>query len=133
MASTSLSSYKVAGRTAFLICRGDQRASLWGPAFRGVLPSLKECAHILQGESVVTAGVIWNRRRAQAVGGDYGYLQHGPNAGGPFRTERVRIHHEYADRWQAFFAGRWRRVHILVSRTYIVYQGERITIQIDGV
>ena len=63
---------------------------------------------------------------------DFGYLQHGSGAG-PFRTERVSIRHEYAGRWLARFEGRWRRVHTQVNRLYIVYRGERITIQIDGV
>ena len=64
---------------------------------------------------------------------DYGFLQHGEGTAGPFRTERVRVRNQYADRWQAWFAGKWRRVHIQVNRTFIVYRGERITIQIDGV
>lgn len=64
---------------------------------------------------------------------DYGYLQHGRGTKGPFRTERVHVKNEYADRWLAFFEGRWRRVHIQVNRTYIVFRGERITILIDGV
>jgi hypothetical protein len=63
---------------------------------------------------------------------DYGYLQHGKGTNGPFRTERVGVKHEYADRWQAWFEGRWRRVHIQVGRLYIVYKGEKITIQIEG-
>lgn len=63
---------------------------------------------------------------------DYGYLQHS-TAGKPMRTERVHIKNEYADRWLAFYEGKWRRVHIQVNRLYIVYAGERITIQIDGV
>lgn len=63
---------------------------------------------------------------------DFGYLQHGSGVG-PFRTERVRIKNEYGDRWLAFFEGRWRRVHIQISRLFIVYQGEKITIQIEGV
>lgn len=62
---------------------------------------------------------------------ELGYLQHGTSPG-PFRTEAVRLHHEYGDRWQAFFEGRWRRVHIQVGRTYITWRGEKITIQIDG-
>jgi hypothetical protein len=60
-----------------------------------------------------------------------GYLQHG-NGKGPFRTESVPVKHEYADRWLARFEGKWRRVHITVKRLYIVYTGEKITIQIDG-
>jgi hypothetical protein len=64
---------------------------------------------------------------------DYGYLQHGEGTKGPFRTETVRIHNEYGDRWLAYFEGRWRRVHIQLKRLYIVYNGEKINIQIEGV
>lgn len=35
--------------------------------------------------------------------------------------------------WYALFKSRWRKVHLQVKRTFIVYQGERITIQIEGV
>lgn len=59
---------------------------------------------------------------------DLGYLQHGP-----FRTESVPIKNEYADRWLARYEGKWRRVHMQVNRLFIVYRGERITIQIEGV
>ena len=72
------------------------------------------------------------RDLTRSVDVDVGYLQHGEGAG-PFRTEQVRVRNEYADRWQAFFEGRWRRVHVQVNRLYIVFQGDRITIQIDGV
>lgn len=61
-----------------------------------------------------------------------GYLQHG-TAPGPCRTESVRIKNEYSDKWLAFFEGKWRRVHIQLRRTYIVFRGEKITIQIEGV
>lgn len=64
---------------------------------------------------------------------DVGYLQHGKGTAGPFRTERVTVKNEYADRWLAHFEGKWRRVHIQVRHTFIVYRGERITIQIEGV
>lgn len=64
---------------------------------------------------------------------DIGYLHHGEGTNWPFRTESIRIKNEYLDRWFARFEGRWRRVHIQVRRTYIVYQGQKITIQIDGV
>ncbi len=64
---------------------------------------------------------------------DIGYLNHSAGTSGPFLTERVRVRNEYADRWQAFFEGRWRRVHIQVNRTFIVYQGEKVTILIEGV
>jgi hypothetical protein len=63
----------------------------------------------------------------------HGYLQHGAGTAGPFRTERVTVRNEFGDRWLARFEGVWRRVHIQVRRTYIVYRGERITIQIEGV
>ncbi|GAB6648394.1 hypothetical protein bcgnr5407_58580 [Bacillus cereus] len=64
---------------------------------------------------------------------DYGYLQHGAGTAGPFRTESVPVRCEFGDRWSARFEGKWRRVHIQLNRTFIVYQGERITIQIEGV
>lgn len=66
---------------------------------------------------------------------DYGYLQHG-KAPGPFRTERVAVKpagYPRAGQWMASFEGRWRLVHVQVKRTFIVYMGQRITIQIDGV
>lgn len=61
-----------------------------------------------------------------------GYLQHG-TAPEPCRTEAVRVRHEYGDRYQAWFGGRWRRVFISVRRTFIMWRGESITIQIEGV
>jgi hypothetical protein len=64
---------------------------------------------------------------------DYGYLQHGHGTAGPFRTERVTVRNEYADRWQDLFEGRWRRVHIRVGGLFIVYRGQRIAIQIERV
>lgn len=64
---------------------------------------------------------------------DFGFLQHGTGTRGPFRTERVTVKNEYLDRWLAFYESKWRRVHIQVNRTFIVYRGERITIQIEGV
>lgn len=64
---------------------------------------------------------------------DHGYLQHSCGPTGPFLTEKVRVRNQYGDRWQAFFEGKWRRVHIQVSRLFIVYRGERVTIQIEGV
>lgn len=72
-------------------------------------------------------------RRERAADSDFGYLQHGEGTEGPFRTERVAVRNEGADNWKALFEGKWRKVHIQVRRTYIVYQGERITIRIDGV
>lgn len=63
---------------------------------------------------------------------DIGYLHHGEGTNGPFRTESVRVKNECLDRWLARFEGRWRRVHIQVRRSYIVYHGHKITIQIEG-
>jgi hypothetical protein len=63
---------------------------------------------------------------------DRGYWHHKASPVGPFRTESVRVKHEYADRWLAFFEGRWRRVHVQVNRLFIIYQGEKITLQIEG-
>jgi len=62
-----------------------------------------------------------------------GYLQHAAGPLGPFRTERVTVKHEFADRYLARFEGKWRRVFVDVRRCYIKFQGERITIQIAGV
>lgn len=66
---------------------------------------------------------------------DQGYLQHG-QAHGPFRTERVPVKEAgwpRAGQWLARYEGRWRLVHVQVKRTFIIYHGQRITIQIDGV
>ena len=66
---------------------------------------------------------------------DYGYLQHGRQPG-PFQTERVLVRLRgwpHVGMYEARFYGRWRAVHVQVRRTYIVFQGEKITIQIEGV
>lgn len=63
---------------------------------------------------------------------DIGYIQHGAGTSGPFRTEKVAVKHEHADNWLARFEGKWRKVHIQVNRLFIVYRGERLTIQIEG-
>lgn len=64
---------------------------------------------------------------------DYGFLQHGQGTKGPFRTERVSLKHVPPDNWFARFEGRWRKVRMSTSRLWIVYRGEKITIQIEGV
>ena len=64
---------------------------------------------------------------------DYGYLQHGAGTIGSFHTERIRVKCEHSDHWLAWYEGRWRRVHIQMRRMLIVYQGERITLLIEGV
>lgn len=66
---------------------------------------------------------------------DYGYLQHGKPPG-PFLTEKVVIKQDAypnAFRWLAWYEGRWRVVHMNTKRLWIVYHGEKITIQIEGV
>jgi len=64
---------------------------------------------------------------------DYGYLQFKAGPAGPFLTHRVPVRHQYADRWQALFEGRWRRIHVQIKRTYIVCDGQKITINVDGI
>lgn len=67
---------------------------------------------------------------------DFGFLQHGAGTSGPFRTERVTIKPRewpHVGQWQARFEGRWRAVRVQVNRLFIVYRGEKITIQIEGV
>lgn len=64
-----------------------------------------------------------------------GYLQHG-EGDGPFLTEMVKVKKDVwpnADKWLVRYEGKWRRVHIRVNRTFIIYYGEKITVQIDGV
>lgn len=62
-----------------------------------------------------------------------GYLHHGSGTAGPFRTESVPLRHTAPDTYHARFEGRWRLVHVQLRRLFIVYRGERITIQIEGV
>ena len=64
---------------------------------------------------------------------DIGYLQHGEGTNGPFRTESVKIKNTFADNWYAYFEGKWRKVYIQVNQTFIKFQGEKITILIEGV
>ena len=64
---------------------------------------------------------------------DIGYLHHGHGTIGPFMTEAVKVKNEYGSKWLAWFEGKWRRVHIQLKRTYIVFNGQKITIQIEGV
>jgi hypothetical protein len=68
---------------------------------------------------------------------EIGYLQHvSIRANGDkdsFRTESVNVKHEYADNYLAFFEGKWRRVHANSKGMYIIFQGAKITIQIEGI
>lgn len=52
--------------------------------------------------------------------------------GPPFLTVSVPVRHEYADRYLIRYDSKWRRVHIQVKRLYIVVNGERVTVQIEG-
>jgi len=61
-----------------------------------------------------------------------GFLQHG-DGHGPFRTEKVQVKQKSADCWMAKFEGRWRRVHHRLKKAFIVFQGERIAIQMQEV
>lgn len=61
----------------------------------------------------------------------FGYLR--VDTAGASRSERVAVRHEGADNYSALYAGRWRKVYIQVNRLYIVYWGEKITIEIEGV
>lgn len=60
---------------------------------------------------------------------DVGYLQHGRGT----RMESVRVRHTAPDIYHAWYEGRYRLVHVQLRRLFIVYRGERITIQIEGV
>jgi len=62
-----------------------------------------------------------------------GYLQFKSTRGDCFLTQSVEVKHEYGDRYLVFYEGRWRRVHIQVKRTFIIFQNEKVTIQIEGV
>lgn len=68
---------------------------------------------------------------------EYGYLQHGNGTQGPFLTEVVPVKMSESwptyGTWYARFANKWRKVHVNLGRTWIVYQGEKITIKIEGV
>lgn len=91
-------------------------------------------AHMLRNplsETCSNAGAYQRGETMQEL--EIGYLHHGDGTKGPFCTEVVKVKHEYADNYKAFFEGRWRKVHMQVKRCYIVFQGEKITIQIGGV
>ena len=45
----------------------------------------------------------------------------------------VLVKNEYGSKWLALFEGKWRKVHIQLKRTYIVFYGQKINIQIEGV
>ncbi len=62
-----------------------------------------------------------------------GYLKWGEGTSGPFLTESVKVRHLYADNYEAWYEGRYRKVHIQVKRLYVVIRGKKITIIIDGV
>jgi hypothetical protein len=61
-----------------------------------------------------------------------GYLQHGSGKG-PFRTEACSIRHVKLDQYEAYFECRWRKIHFNQSRYWIIYKGQRINLQWEGV
>ena len=63
---------------------------------------------------------------------DIGYLQHGAGQG-PFLTESVKVRHHCPSIWEAYYMHQWRKVYIQMKRTYIVFRGNKVTIQIDNV
>jgi len=63
-----------------------------------------------------------------------GYLQHGNDTQGPFRTEAVTIKWEAPDNYYIFFEGKWRKVFYRVNKPlYINYNKQKIAILIKGV
>lgn len=66
-----------------------------------------------------------------------GYLHHGHGTSGPFRTEAVPVKlsgwRPGGQCWLARYEGRWRKVHVRVAGLFVVYRGERIAAQIEGV
>lgn len=65
--------------------------------------------------------------------GDYGYIQIGSSTNLPMYTVRVPVKTTGSGNWYALYEGRWRKVHVQVKRLYIVCQGEKFNIVIDGV
>lgn len=63
-----------------------------------------------------------------------GYLHHGAGTQGPFCTEKVQVKTEdNGNTWKCRFEKRWRSVRFQGNDTFIIFQGERIQIQIEGV
>ena len=53
-----------------------------------------------------------------------GYLQHSA----PFRTEAVDVQRVSRNHYEAFFEGRWRKIHFGKICNHIKYQGQNIII-----
>jgi hypothetical protein len=65
---------------------------------------------------------------------ELGYLQFGNAQELPMYTVSVPVEQKSnGSDWRALFEGKWRKVHIQVNRTYIIYMGKKITINIEGV
>jgi hypothetical protein len=75
---------------------------------------------------------------------DYGYLIHvGPGIAASNSQLPLSMHPEKVTvrergwpnvgDWEAFYEGRWRKVHMQKDRAFIVYLGKRIAIEIDWV
>ena len=63
---------------------------------------------------------------------DKAYIQLGKGKG-PFVTISAPIKHEGADKYKILFEGRWRKIHIQTNRLYVVYMGEKLTVNYEGI
>jgi len=86
----------------------------------------------VQAMSEETMAVRLSEAIRKSADTDTGYLHHGKGTKGPFRTESVKLRYIAPNSWFARFEGKWRKVHVQVNRTFIVFQGEKIDIQIFG-
>jgi len=64
---------------------------------------------------------------------DYGYIHHGEGTNGPFMTQRVAAKMQHPFNWYVQYEGRWRKVHVKLNKVFIIYKGEKLTVQIEGV
>jgi hypothetical protein len=48
------------------------------------------------------------------------------------KPKELKAKHEGADRYKVFYQGRWRKVHVQVSRTFIVVNKVPLRIEIEG-
>jgi len=63
---------------------------------------------------------------------DIGTL-HIPLNSNMIQLKEVQIKHICLDRWEAYYEGKWRMVHITEKRTYIKHRDTKLTIEIEGV
>ncbi len=64
---------------------------------------------------------------------EVGYLHFGQGTIGPYQTIEVPIRGYPPGQWEVRFEGRWRRVHCNISKTWVIYLGQRVPVQIWGV